>query len=125
MQLPIARSLFTTLLVLAACHVPEAPTTPSAAATEAKLDLAECAGRAWTGEEFLKYCTQASGLNFTYASEVAEGLRGTPLHVFGNTRLSRTELETFLGELLAVNGFELRRVGPEHLNVLEVRRKPS
>lgn len=125
MQLPTACSLFTVLLVLAACRATETPSVPSAATTEAKLDLGACANRAWTGEEFLKHCTQECGLNFTYAADVAERLRDTPLRVFGDTRLSRAEVETYLGELLAVNGFELQRVGPEHLNVLEVRRKSS
>lgn len=124
-MLTLARSLLLVPLALASCRSSAAPTAPAVADRGAKLDLSVCAGREWTGEEFLKFCTQESGLNFTYASDVAEGLRATPVRVVGNTRLSRSELEPFLGTLFAASGFELRRVGPEHLNVLEVRRKPA
>lgn len=125
MQFTTTCSLCAIVVALAACHSAEAPVAPNATTIEAKLDLGACAGRAWNGEEFLKQCTQASGLNFTYAGDVAQSLRDTPLRIFGNTRLSRAELETFLAGLLGANGFELRRIGPEHLNVLEVRKKSS
>ncbi|MBK7878874.1 MAG: hypothetical protein IPJ77_24710 [Planctomycetes bacterium] len=119
-------AVLSALLLASACHAPTEPrSVDSAAAPAPRIDLSDCASSSTTIETFLKRCQQESGLNFTFEAEVAKELRSTPMKLFGSLNIERQELPRFLAAMIDVNGYELAPVGPEHLHVFLVQRKPS
>jgi hypothetical protein len=119
------------LLSLAACEGPP-PHTPKPTDARANaaptplppvIDLTACVGKSLTLEEFVKTCQAASGFSFTYTEDTQHALAATSLRLFGDPRIESEQFEGFLGAQLGPNGFECKRIGPEHLHVYLIQRR--
>lgn len=97
----------------------------SAASMPTVIDFSAYDGRTMSVEEFVKACQKLSDINFTYSESTQVALSSESMSMSGSQRIPAADFEGFLTTTLGSKGFELKHLGPAHLNVILIQRRAT
>jgi hypothetical protein len=118
-------------VALAACSTtPESPAPAPApasttAARPAHFDFSTLPEQELRLDQLLKECQARTGFNFTYGPAAGAVIEKSVVRFSRSPAMTPAEFETALQETLLPHGLEAGRIGPEHLQVFEIRLRKS
>lgn len=72
-------------------------------------------------ETLTKFCSDYTGINFTYDDATGQSLKGQKVRMFGLKKVPKEDFYNFFQILMFINDFVCTEVGPEHLRVVVVQ----